>query len=81
VLKILADEFGIRLLLHEGGPTIFGEFLSAKVIDELFLTLAPQIAGRRSGTQRPSVAGEALFLPETAPWFHRVRSNERGIIY
>jgi riboflavin biosynthesis pyrimidine reductase len=69
VLKILTDEFGIRLLLHEGGPTIFGQWLSAKMIDELFLTLAPQIAGRQSVAQRPSIAGEKLFSPEMAPWF------------
>jgi riboflavin biosynthesis pyrimidine reductase len=69
VLKILADEFGIRLLRHEGGPTVFGESLTAKMIDELFLTLAPQIAGRQSVAQRPSIAGETFFIPETAPWF------------
>jgi riboflavin biosynthesis pyrimidine reductase len=64
VLKILADEFGIRLLLHEGGPIVFGQAIAAEVIDELFLTLAPQTVA-----QRPSIAGETLFLPETAPWF------------
>jgi riboflavin biosynthesis pyrimidine reductase len=69
VLKILADEFQVSLLLHEGGPTVFGAFLSAQMIDELFLTLAPQVAGRRDQSPRPSLAGEALFLPETAPWF------------
>jgi hypothetical protein len=40
-----------------------------KVIDEFFLTLAPQIAGRQTIAQRPSLAGETLFLPKTAPWF------------
>jgi hypothetical protein len=40
-----------------------------KVIDEFFLTLAPHIAGRQTIAQRPSIAGETLFLPETAPWF------------
>jgi riboflavin biosynthesis pyrimidine reductase len=68
VLKILAEEFKVRLLLHEGGPTIFGEFLSAGAIDELFLTLAPQIAGRRKEAPRPGLAGANSFLPETAPW-------------
>ena len=77
VLKILTDEFGIRLLLHEGGPTIFGQWLSAKTIDELFLTLAPQIAGRQSVAQRPSIAGEKLFSPEMAPWFG-LRSIKRA---
>jgi riboflavin biosynthesis pyrimidine reductase len=77
VLKILADEFGIRLLLHEGGPTIFGQFLAANMIDELFLTLTPQIAGRQSLAQRPSIAGETLFSPEMAPWFG-LRSIKRA---
>lgn len=69
ILKILASEFGVRLLVHEGGGVVFGLFLSAKMVDELFLTLAPQIAGRQSHLKRPSIAGEALFFPETAPWF------------
>jgi riboflavin biosynthesis pyrimidine reductase len=77
VLKILADEFGIRLLLHEGGPATFGQFLAANMIDELFLTLAPQIAGRQSLAQRPSIAGETLFSPEMAPWFG-LRSIKRA---
>ena len=33
------------------------------------LTLAPQIAGRQDIAERPSIAGETLFVPETAPWF------------
>jgi riboflavin biosynthesis pyrimidine reductase len=77
ILKILADEFGIRLLLHEGGPTTFGQFLAANMIDELFLTLAPQIAGRQSLAQRPSIAGETHFCPEMAPWFG-LRSIKRA---
>lgn len=69
LLRILDREFKVRLLLHEGGPTVFGQFLAAKLVDELFVTLAPQIAGRANKAQRPSIAGEMLFLPETAPWF------------
>jgi riboflavin biosynthesis pyrimidine reductase len=76
-LKILADDFGIRLLLHEGGPVIFGQAIAAGVIDELFLTLAPQIAGRQIAAQRPSIAGQTLFLPDTAPWF-ALRSVKRA---
>jgi riboflavin biosynthesis pyrimidine reductase len=68
---------GERLLLHEGGPTIFGQFLRASVSDELFLTLAPQIAGRAASTPRPSIAGEAVFLPTSAQWFV-MQSVKRG---
>jgi riboflavin biosynthesis pyrimidine reductase len=78
VLKILADEFAVRLLLHEGGPLVFGQSLAANLIDELFLTVAPQIAGRLNLAQRPSMAGEALFLPETAPWFELLSIKRAG---
>jgi riboflavin biosynthesis pyrimidine reductase len=67
VLGFVAREFGAQLILHEGGPTVFGEFLAAGLIDELFLTLAPQVAGRWNGVTRPSLTGTTAFLPETAP--------------
>jgi riboflavin biosynthesis pyrimidine reductase len=68
VLGVLRREFGVGLLLHEGGPRLLGAFLAARAIDELFLTLAPQVAGRGSAP-RPGIAEGAAFLPETAPWF------------
>jgi riboflavin biosynthesis pyrimidine reductase len=68
VLGLLKREFGVDLLLHEGGPTVFVEFVASRLIDELFLTLAPQIAGRRDGDHRLSIAGATSFFPETAPW-------------
>jgi riboflavin biosynthesis pyrimidine reductase len=37
---------GARLALCEGGPHLFGEILRARLVDELFLTLAPQVIGR-----------------------------------
>lgn len=78
VLNILADQFDVRLLLHEGGPLVFGQFLAAGAIDELFLTLAPQIAGRQRRVARPSIAGEMLFSPETAPWLE-LRSVKQSV--
>jgi riboflavin biosynthesis pyrimidine reductase len=67
-LDLLAREFGVRTLLHEGGPTVFGEFLRAGAVDELFLTMAPQVAGRNREAHRPGFAA-TVFLPEKAPWF------------
>jgi riboflavin biosynthesis pyrimidine reductase len=68
VIGVLQREFGVELLLHEGGPRLLGAFLAARRLDELFLTLAPQVAGREA-TPRPGLAEGAAFLPETAPWF------------
>ena len=36
-----------------GGPTLFGQFLAAAAVDELFMTLSPQIAGRQADAVRP----------------------------
>ena len=52
ILTLLRQEAGVELLLHEAGPTLFGEFLAGGFMDELFLTVAPQIAGQsRSAPQ------------------------------
>ena len=69
ILELLGSQFGVRRLLHEGGPTLFGEFLAARAVDELFLTLAPQIAGRTPQTIRPGLVEGVEFLPGAAPWF------------
>lgn len=69
ILRLLCAEHGIRRLLHEGGPTLFGQFMAARIVDELFLTLAPQIAGRSSNAMRPALVEGVQFMPEDAPWF------------
>jgi riboflavin-specific deaminase-like protein len=53
----LRQEFGIRSLLCEGGPTLNSSLFSEHLADELFLTVAPTIAG----------AGEALTIVEGPP--------------
>jgi riboflavin biosynthesis pyrimidine reductase len=72
MLRLLQSQFGVKTLLHEGGPTLFGKFLAAKAVDELFLTLSPQIAGRNRDASRPAVVQGMAFAPETAPWFQMV---------
>ncbi|MFD0361256.1 pyrimidine reductase family protein [Nocardia sp. GCM10030253] len=43
------EELGLRRVLCEGGPHLFGELLEAEAIDELCLTTAPVLVG---GTAR-----------------------------
>jgi riboflavin biosynthesis pyrimidine reductase len=69
MLRLLFSKFGVRVLLHEGGPTLFGAFLAAALVDELFITMAPQIAGRLPSTSRPGLVEGVEFLPGAAPWF------------
>jgi riboflavin biosynthesis pyrimidine reductase len=44
----LADR-GLRQVLCEGGPRLFGSLLGAGAVDELCLTLSPQLAGAGAG--------------------------------
>lgn len=52
-MRLLRAEYGVRSLLCEGGPTLFGALLQEDLVDELFLTIAPKLAG---GGQGPSVS-------------------------
>jgi riboflavin biosynthesis pyrimidine reductase len=69
ILTLLRQEAGVELLLHEAGPTLFGEFLADGFMDELFLTVAPQIAGRVAVHPRPGLVANVEFSPATAPWW------------
>ena len=42
----------LELVVCEGGPTLFGSLVGAGLVDELFLTVAPQIAGRSADRPR-----------------------------
>jgi riboflavin biosynthesis pyrimidine reductase len=78
ILELLLSQFGVKTVLHEGGPTLFGQFLAEDAVDELFLTLAPQIAGREPDVTRPALVQGVQFLPDSAPWFQMVSVKEQG---
>jgi riboflavin biosynthesis pyrimidine reductase len=68
LLDALRRDYGVRLALHEGGPSLFTSFVRADCLDELFLTLAPQLAGRADNSRRPALVEGHAFSPESAPW-------------
>jgi riboflavin biosynthesis pyrimidine reductase len=78
ILQLLQSQFGVKTLLHEGGPTLFGQFLAADAIDEFFLTLSPQIAGRERVSSRPAIVQGVQFLPDAAPWFQTVSVKQQA---
>jgi 5-amino-6-(5-phosphoribosylamino)uracil reductase len=45
VLSTLRRRYGVRTLLCEGGPRLFDAMLREHLVDELFLTVAPTLAG------------------------------------
>jgi riboflavin biosynthesis pyrimidine reductase len=78
MLRLLYLQFGVRRLLHEGGPRLFGQFLAAETVDELFLTLSPQIAGRSANTIRPAIVQAVEFTPAHAPWFRLLGVKQKA---
>ena len=57
-----------KLILVEGGPRLLGDFYAERLVDEQFLTLAPQIAGRDAGDRRLSLVMGKVFAPRDALW-------------
>jgi riboflavin biosynthesis pyrimidine reductase len=51
---------GLGQLLCEGGPHLFGALLAADLVDELCLTMSPQLAGPGSGR---IIAGDTRAVP------------------
>ncbi len=88
-LARLRSELGIKYLLCEGGPTLYGSLLRAGLIDEKFITLAPFDAGQELPhgqarmpwelqTKRPTILGGEGFSKETMPQWHWVSCRKSG---
>ena len=50
VLERLRTDFGVRSVLSEGGPTLLSSLVADEVLDELFVTVAPLLAGQGEKT-------------------------------
>jgi riboflavin biosynthesis pyrimidine reductase len=57
-----------KLILVEGGPRLLGYFYAERLLDEQFLTLAPQIAGRGIGDRQLSLVMGKAFAPRDPLW-------------
>lgn len=58
------EQRGIQTLLVEGGGQIFRQFLLAKAVDELYLTLVPKFIG---GLNSPRLTGFGAEFPQPFP--------------
>ena len=80
-LTHLRHEHGIRALLCEGGPTLHAGLIEAGLVDELFITYAPKLAGGEgpglvtglSESERPLEPAWLLAEPATGEVFGRYR--------
>jgi riboflavin biosynthesis pyrimidine reductase len=78
ILKTVSEMRSCERILVEGGPHVMGDFFGERVLDELFLTLAPQVAGREKGSPRPSLVEGRLFAPADPLWGELVGVKRAG---
>jgi riboflavin biosynthesis pyrimidine reductase len=69
---------GHRRILTEGGPTLMAAFLEDRLLDQLFLTLSPLLAGRRSGDGRLGLVEGFELLPERSLWGRLLSVRAQG---
>ena len=60
----LLRSHGHALVLAEAGPTTFGELVARDLVDELFLTVSPVLAGRIAGGRRLGLVESVELLPD-----------------
>lgn len=77
LVGVLTDR-GFGMVLCEGGPHLLGALLERDLVDELFLTLAPQIAGRSHHAPRLSLAEGFAFSVADAPWWRLIGLGRSG---
>ena len=71
-------ERGAAVVLCEGGPHLLGELLSEGAVDELYLTVAPQIAGRTKDLHRLALVEGTAFGVDDAPWWRLLTIHRAG---
>ncbi len=62
VINTIRSE-GYEVVLSEGGPTVIAGLLQAGLLNELFLTLSPILAGRSAARGRPGLVEGIELLP------------------
>ena len=68
ILEAVSAVRQCEIILVEGGPQLMGDFFAEQRLDEQFLTLAPQVAGRDKSIDRPGLVAGKLFAPEHPIW-------------
>ncbi|HWQ24729.1 MAG TPA: dihydrofolate reductase family protein [Gaiellaceae bacterium] len=81
LVETLGERYGVKTLLCEGGPRVYGSLLQGGVPLDEFLTISPLVLGEpAAGTERPSLVEGVGFAPGRAPT-SRLLSVRRGGSY
>ena len=85
-LRTLRTEHQVRSILCEGGPTLNAELLRARLVDELFLSVAPKLTGgpdpltivAGAGLPEPAELDLVWLLEHEGELFMRLRIDHTG---
>jgi riboflavin biosynthesis pyrimidine reductase len=77
-LAHLREAYDVRALLCEGGPTLNRALVAAGLVDELFLTVAPQLVAGQD--DRGIVAGPLLDAPAELTLEHVCRHGDELLL-
>jgi riboflavin biosynthesis pyrimidine reductase len=75
ILDAVVAVTGAKLVLVEGGAHTLAPFVVERRLDELFLTVAPQLAGRDPLRYRPSLFEGVALDPDGAAWARLVSAK------
>ncbi|MHB1005717.1 MAG: dihydrofolate reductase family protein [Chloroflexota bacterium] len=78
ILAAVARVRALDTVLVEGGPHLVGDFLVARRLHNLFLTLSPLIAGRDASVERIALVEGKRFAPESPLWGTLVGTKRAG---
>jgi len=67
VLRSLYRDYGVKSLLSEAGPQVYGALLKDQLIDDAFVTISPIMIGRSNEHYRPSLIEGVAFDYELPP--------------
>lgn len=68
---------GFDVVLTEGGPHVMGELIAHRLLDELFVTVSPVLAGRGANPRLGMIAGLEL-LPARGEWSKLLSARRHG---
>ncbi len=74
----VAARHGAGLVVSEAGPHLFGQLLAADRVDELFLTVAPQLAGRADTEPRLGLIEGVALWPASPRWTRLASVSRAG---
>jgi riboflavin biosynthesis pyrimidine reductase len=69
---------GYNVVLCEGGPHVIGQLLDDGLLEEIFLTISPVVAGRAPDSARLALVEGIEFLPKVGRWAELKSARRHG---